>query len=155
MKRFRHAIRWIDRPRTRLGCFVVLLNLQVLFCVAQERPKAVVNSLSLSQASGSRPDTPEFTDVTSTVNINFDYVASHTTKKYQIETMGSGVALFDYDNDVRLDIYVVNGALLADTATKGTIPKKTGLKDWNWFFPQKKAGTFEDVADMTGCHSPG
>src|SRR5260221_10883354 len=155
MKRFRHAIRWIDRPRTRLGCFVVLLNLQVLFCVAQERPKAVVNSLSLSQASGSRPDTPEFTDVTSTVNINFDYVASHTSKKYLIETMGSGVALFDYDNDGRLDIYVVNGALLADTTPKGTIPQKTGPKDWNRLFHQKKDGTFEDVTEKAGLQGSG
>src|SRR5260221_13685674 len=155
MKRFRHAIRWIDRPRTRLGCFVVLLNLQVLFCVAQERPKAVVNSLSLSQASGSRPDTPEFTDVTSTVNINFDYVASHTSKKYLIETMGSGVALFDYDNDGRLDIYVVNGALLADTTPKGTIPQKTGPKDWNRLFHQKKDGTFEDVTEKAGLQGAG
>ena len=155
MKRFRNAVRRIDRPRARLGCFVVLLNLLVPFCVAQERPKAVVSSLSLSQASGPRPDTPKFTEVTSTVNINFDYVASHTSKKYLIETMGSGVALFDYDNDGRLDIYVVNGAPLADTTPKGTIPEKTGPKDWNRLFHQKKDGTFEDVTEKAGLRGSG
>jgi hypothetical protein len=30
-------------------------------------------------------------------------------KNYIIETTGSGVALLDYDNDGRLDIYLVNG----------------------------------------------
>ncbi len=93
--------------------------------------------------------------MTSTVNINFDYVASHTSKKYLIETMGSGVALFDYDNDGRLDIYVVNGALLADTTPKGTIPQKTGPKDWNRLFHQKKDGTFEDVTEKAGLQGSG
>ncbi len=35
---------------------------------------------------------------------------SRTAKKHQPETMVSGVALFDYDNDGRLDVYAVNGA---------------------------------------------
>ena len=35
-------------------------------------------------------------------------------RKYLPETMGPGVALFDYDNDGRLDIFLVNGAPLSD-----------------------------------------
>ena len=35
----------------------------------------------------------------------------HTSRKYLLETMGSGVALFDCDNDGRLDIYLVNDAM--------------------------------------------
>ncbi len=53
---------------------------------------------------------PKFTDVTSAVGVRFQYLASHTSKKYLIETMGAGVALFDYDNDGRLDLFLVNGA---------------------------------------------
>jgi len=33
--------------------------------------------------------------------------------------MGSGVALFDYDNDGRLDVFVVNGAPLNDPRPRG------------------------------------
>src|ERR1700736_480379 len=33
-----------------------------------------------------------------------------TTKKFIIETTGSGVALFDYDNDGFLDAFIVSGA---------------------------------------------
>jgi len=53
-------------------------------------------------------------------------MASHTSKKYLIETMGPSVALFDYDG--RVDIFVVNGAPLADPMPKGAIPQKTGPK---------------------------
>jgi hypothetical protein len=35
--------------------------------------------------------------------------------------MGTGVALFDYDNDGRFDVFSVNGALLADPMPAGTI----------------------------------
>ncbi|MGB2637845.1 MAG: hypothetical protein WAN32_02735, partial [Candidatus Acidiferrum sp.] len=56
----------------------------------------------------------KFTDVTSALGVSFRHIASHTSKKYLIETMGSGVALFDYDNDGRLDIFLVNGAPLTD-----------------------------------------
>lgn len=123
--------------------------------ISQERPKAVVSPLSQSEASGSHSDAAIFTDVTSIVNINFNYVASHTSKKYLIETMGSGVALFDYDNDGRLDIYVVNGAPLSDPTPKGTIPQKSGPKDWNRLYHQKSDGTFEDVTEKAGLQGTG
>jgi hypothetical protein len=107
----------------------------------------------------SKPDSPSaaatYTDITSALNIKFEYVASHTSRKYLIETMGSGVALFDYDNDGRLDIFVVNGAPLTDPTPKGTIPQKTGPKDWNRLFHQKKDGTFEDVTEKAGLQGVG
>src|SRR6266404_760199 len=40
-----------------------------------------------------------FVDVTSSRAVHFQYLASHTSRKYLPETMGAGVALFDYDND--------------------------------------------------------
>ena len=68
-------------------------------------------------------DTPgNFVDITAASGVRFQHVASHTSKKYLPETMGSGVALFDYDNDGRLDIFLVNGAPLSDPTPKGTIP---------------------------------
>jgi hypothetical protein len=69
--------------------------------------------------------------------------------------MGSGVALFDYDNDGRLDIFAVNGAPLADPTPKGTIPQKTGPEYWNRLFHQKPDGTFEDVTEKAGLRGVG
>ena len=69
--------------------------------------------------------------------------------------MGSGVALFDYDNDGRLDIFFVNGAPLSDPTAKGTIPQKTGPKYWNRLYHQKPDGTFEDVTEKAGLQGTG
>jgi enediyne biosynthesis protein E4 len=97
----------------------------------------------------------KFVDITERVGINFQYQASHTSKKYLLETMGPGVALFDYDNDGRLDIFVVNGAPLSDPMTKGAIPQKAGPKYWNRLYHQKKDGTFEDVTEQAGLQGMG
>ncbi len=97
----------------------------------------------------------KFTDVTSSLGIQFEYQASHTSKKYLIETMGAGVALFDYDNDGRLDIFVVNGAPLNDPTPVGSIPQKTGPKYCNRLFHQKTNGTFEDATEKAGLKGVG
>jgi len=97
----------------------------------------------------------KFVDITERVGINFQYQASHTSKKYLLETMGPGVAVFDYDNDGRLDIFVVNGAPLSDPMTKGAVPQKTGPKYWNRLYHQKKDGTFEDVTEQAGLQGMG
>ncbi|HXM36351.1 MAG TPA: hypothetical protein VN920_14250, partial [Pyrinomonadaceae bacterium] len=49
----------------------------------------------------------QFTDITEKAGIEFKHVSS-PEKKYIVESMSGGVALFDYDNDGYLDIYLVN-----------------------------------------------
>jgi enediyne biosynthesis protein E4 len=110
--------------------------------------------------SGSAPsDTSlvpgHFVDTASASGIKFIGVASHTSKKYLIETMGSGVAVFDYDNDGLLDIFFANGAPLSDPTPLGTIPQKKSEKDWNRLYHQKKDGTFEDVTERAGLKGVG
>jgi hypothetical protein len=89
------------------------------------------------------------------LGVDFRYLASHTPKKYLIETMGGGVALFDYDNDGRLDLFLVNGAPLSDPTAKGTIPQKTGPESWNRLYHQERDGTFEDVTEKAGLQGWG
>ncbi len=96
-----------------------------------------------------------FVDITQHSGVHFTYQASHTSKKYLLETMGAGVGLFDYDNDGRLDIFLVNGAPLADPTAKGTIPGKTGPAYWNRLYHQKKDGTFEDTTERAGLAGVG
>ena len=96
-----------------------------------------------------------FVDVTEQSGVHFKAVASHTAKKYLLETMGSGVALFDFDNDGRLDIFFPNGAPLKDPTPKGTVPAKTSPSDWNRLYHQKPDGTFEDVTQKAGLAGAG
>src|SRR6266568_2353172 len=96
-----------------------------------------------------------FVDVTDKAGVHFLHQARHTSRKYLIETMGSGVALFDCDNDGRLDLYLVNGAPYADPTPKGFIPQKAGPEYWNRMFHQKPDGTFEDVTEKSGLQGVG
>ncbi len=97
----------------------------------------------------------KFTDVTSASGVRFSAVASHTSHKYLLETMGSGVAVFDYDNDGLLDLFLVNGAPLDDPTAKNTIPEKRSANDWNRLYHQRKDGTFEDVTEKAGLEGIG
>src|ERR1700739_3613235 len=114
-----------------------LINRLILSSGLTSRPRLLLLSLVLFPAptvlcqssNPASPVQPGFSDVTSALGVHFQHVASHTSKKYLIETMGSGVALFDYDNDGRLDIFFVNGAPLGDPTPKGTIAQHTGPKD--------------------------
>jgi enediyne biosynthesis protein E4 len=110
---------------------------------------------ALSQSKSPPVVQPRFSDVTSALSVHFQHIASHTSKKYLIETMGSGVALFDYDNDGRLDVFAVNGAPLTDPTPKGTIPLKRGPEHWNRLFHQRADGTFEDVTEKAGLEGVG
>ncbi len=96
-----------------------------------------------------------FSDKVVALGINFKGQAYHTTSKYLLETMGSGVAVFDYDNDGLLDIFFPNGAPIPNPAPKGTVPQKASPADWNRLYHQKKDGTFEDVTERAGLKGIG
>ena len=48
--------------------------------------------------------------VTESAKIDFQHVDGRCGRRYFLETVGSGIAFFDYDADGFLDIYFVNGA---------------------------------------------
>ncbi len=71
-----------------------------------------------------------------------------TPNKNQIETMVAGVALFDYDGDGFLDIYLVNGAEIPSL-------EKTSPAYWNRLFHNNGDGTFTDVTEKAGVAGAG
>jgi hypothetical protein len=96
-----------------------------------------------------------FTDMTATTKIDFKHSGSPTSLKYLLETMGGGVAIFDYDNDGRMDLFFTNGALLKDPMPKGLTPEKTEPKFWNRLYQQKADGSFADVTERAGVKGTG
>jgi hypothetical protein len=140
--------------RIRVAMLIAIFCLFVPCVAAQKSPKTAEHQKPTeppvsSQVAG------KFSDVTPALGIHFEYMASHTSKKYLLETMGSGVALFDYDNDGRLDIFVVNGAPLSDPTPTGAIPQKSGPRYWNRLYHQKPDSTFEDVTEKSGLQGTG
>jgi hypothetical protein len=97
----------------------------------------------------------KFTDITAQTGIRFVQAASMTSQKYLLESMGGGVAMFDYDDDGRLDLYFTNGARLSDPMPKGAMPDKRDAKYWNRLYHQKADGTFEDVTERAGVKGEG
>ncbi|HEX4164359.1 MAG TPA: CRTAC1 family protein [Bryobacteraceae bacterium] len=102
-----------------------------------------------------RPELPHFLDVTAAAHVSFRNQASHTSRKYLPETMGSGVALFDYNRDGYLDLFFVNGAVIADPMPPGQVPDKTNPKYWNRLFRNNRDGTFTDVTVEAGLQGVG
>jgi enediyne biosynthesis protein E4 len=134
-----------------------LLTLVLVCCAAVSIPLVFPADRQRAAPADAATTGPpgNFVDVTERLGVKFQYQASHTSKKYLPETMGAGVALFDYDNDGRLDIFLVNGAPLSDPTAKGTIPQKTGPQYWNRLYHQKSDGTFEDVTVKAGLQGVG
>ena len=106
-------------------------------------------ALLLLAAAPSAPDV-RFTDVARAVGIDFEHANSATSNKYLLETMGGGVALLDYDNDGRLDVFFTNGAKLDDPMPAGKAPDKSDRRFWNRLFRQNADGTFADVTEKAG-----
>src|SRR5260370_6722519 len=69
------------------------------------------------------------------------------TKKYIIETTGTGVAIFDYDNDGWPDIFVVNGTTLE------ALPKSSAPT--SHLYRNNHDGTFTDVTEKAGLTHTG
>ena len=96
-----------------------------------------------------------FADITTQSGISFIHAASKTTSKYLLETMGGGVAILDYDNDGRMDLFFTNGAALNDHMSKDELPDKAQSKYWNRLYQQKPDGTFSDVTERAGLKGTG
>lgn len=101
-----------------------------------------------SPAADPAPFDPIVFELVEGNGIDFVTNSSRTDHRHQPETMVSGVALFDYDNDGFLDVYVVNGAEM-------TSLDKTDPKFWNRLYHNEGDGTFEDVTEKAGVKGHG
>src|SRR5687767_2751620 len=99
-------------------------------------------------ASSGRPFLAKFTDIAAQAGLTSRFVSGNeTSKKYIIEANGTGVALLDYDNDGRLDLFLVNGSRLEGY---GSAPAPT-----NRLYRNVGKGGFADVTKASGTARSG
>jgi len=89
----------------------------------------------------------KFADVTKAAGINFIH-ESAKEKRYIVESMGGGVAMFDFDGDGRLDIYLLNSYSVEAALAKKPRPAAALYRNLG-------NGKFEEVAAKVGLADPG
>jgi len=96
------------------------------------------------------PESPvQFIDVAEKAGLNIPNVwGGIDQKRVIIETKGSGIAFFDYDNDGWLDIYLTNGSRLDAHWAPGKEPT-------THLFKNNRDGSFTDVTEKSGLGRPG
>ena len=106
----------------------------------------VIGAGALLAGSGAGPIV--FEEIAERSGLTFVTDSSPTPNKNQPETMVAGVALFDYDNDGYLDVYLVNGAAIPSLT-------KDSPKYWNRLYHNNRNGTFTDVTEKAGVAGQG
>ncbi len=130
----------------------LLLLYSVVLLSACKQPAAVAptapSNESVAVASPSPSPTPprpsgpiEFTDVTAQAGIRFKHNTGAFGKKFLPETIGSGGAFLDYDNDGWQDILLVNSMDWPENKKRRSFPA---------LYKNNKDGTFTDVTQQAG-----
>ena len=121
---------------------LLILFAIVLFpAVAQNQPS--------STPQKPLPDGPiRFEEIAAKAGLNYVTANGNTENKNQPQTMVAGVALFDYDGDGYLDVYLVGGAAIP------SLQKETPVY-WNRLFHNNHDGTFTDVTEKAGLAGAG
>ncbi|MGD0757074.1 MAG: FG-GAP-like repeat-containing protein [Bacteroidales bacterium] len=88
-----------------------------------------------------------FTDITKKAGITFKYTFGDDTYKNIIESSGSGITIFDYDNDGLMDLYLMNGTYLEGISD----PEGKKYKNsHNELYRNNGNGTFTEVSKIAG-----
>ena len=103
---------------------------------------------SAQTAKKTDPPIPvHFTDIRPSSGITFQQDSTQSEEKYYLETMGTGVAAIDYDQDGLMDLYFVQSA--ATDIYKPPKPLRSAL------YHNNGDGTFTDVTEKAGVGGEG
>ena len=89
-----------------------------------------------------------FLDVSDAAGIDFVLENGATPQKHLVETMAGGLAVFDFDNDGRTDIFFTNGAALPSL-------DKSSERFWNRLYRNAGGMRFSDVSEQSGLAGAG
>ena len=94
---------------------------------------------------------PIFVESAATTGLVFTHVNGATGNYYLPEVMGAGVALFDYDNDGDLDVFLVQGGTIGATGARGTATSRLFRNDLVVAPDGRRTVHFTDVTAGAGA----
>src|SRR6266852_3769494 len=139
--RARQTTPTLSCPKASRMRHVVIGILFVTLCVTSLSGLGCQGSDSTAPAREEPAGPPWFEDVTEKLGLHFVHDAGPVGAYFMPQQVGSGAALFDFNNDKRLDIYLLqNGG-------------PNGQK--NRLFQQMPDGRFQDVSEGSGLDIAG
>ncbi|MGB7848631.1 MAG: CRTAC1 family protein [Candidatus Acidiferrum sp.] len=125
----------------KVGATVALLGLLLL-------PVVGWNAASPAPQAAPASGPIQFEEIAAKAGLRYVTANFSTENKNQPQTMVAGVALFDYDGDGYLDVYLVGGAAIPSLV-------KDSPEYWNRLFHNDHDGTFTDVTEKAGLAGAG
>ncbi len=121
---------------------LILFSIFLLPAMAQEIPAP-------SNPQSAKANGPiRFEEIAEKAGLKYVTATGNTENKNQPQTMVAGIALFDYDGDGFLDVYLVGGAAIP------SLEKETPAY-WNRLFHNNGNGTYTDVTEKAGLAGAG
>lgn len=117
------------------------------FCIFLRGLRALLYFSCAPLLQSAAPQSPiRLHDVTRQTGINFVHTDGSSGRRYIVETVASGLGLFDYDGDGKIDIYFLNGRPLPGSSAPAS---RNALyrNDGNW--------KFTDVTEKAGVGGSG
>ena len=100
-------------------------------------------------AKPSLPAEPRFVNAAPEAGVTTVLYCGGTDKDHILESVGSGGAFVDYDEDGRLDLFLVNGWALDEE------PARVRIKGRNALYRNVGGGRFQDVTEKSGVGDEG
>jgi len=148
----------LTRDRALFRAVAVLSSLAVVVLLVffwQSRRDGAADGTDPGQgpgAPGMRPPSAAFHDVTAEAGVTHVHVNGACGEKLLPETMGGGVALFDFDNDADADLLLVNGIAWPECPEPDASPRSLVLYR-NDTDPAQGAIRFRDVTHGSGLEA--
>jgi len=141
------ALRW-----SLVALLIIGVAVGLAILAARRQPKAAPESTILQQApeaveQPAQIPTVHFTDITAQAGIEFVHFSGATGEKLLPETMGSGAAFFDFDNDDDVDLLLVNSTTWPHSPAVQPLPTPA-------LYRNNGSGGFLDISDSAGLDFP-